>query len=222
MKGMRSSPLFSFLLSCATWRPERFLFAGSERSPLQVARLSDGLDLSVKKYATEIADNKKAREEINELRRERKRFKELMADKKARVTAIDRQVREVVGESQMWLEERGDHAARIEELQHSADTAQEEFFAQCRELKHVMRAFDTVRASPILLTLHKLLQCCSACCFVSSCFGTGAVLDLRRYDRLIAVYWAHTVKHWAHTAVLGSHLAGAHMRCTGLYGAQSA
>ncbi len=93
----------------------------------------------------EIAENKQAREEINELRRERKRFKQLMAQNKARLAAVERQIREIVAESQAWLAERSEYVGRIEELQHSADSAQEEFFAQCRELKHVMRAFDSVR-----------------------------------------------------------------------------
>ncbi len=112
---------------------------------LQVQKLSDALDFAIRKFATEIAENKQAREEINELRRERKRFKQLMAQNKARLAAVERQIREIVAESQAWLAERSEYAGRIEELQHSADTAQEEFFAQCRELKHVMRAFDSVR-----------------------------------------------------------------------------
>uniref|UniRef100_A0A6U2J1Z8 ODAD1 central coiled coil region domain-containing protein n=1 Tax=Hemiselmis andersenii TaxID=464988 RepID=A0A6U2J1Z8_HEMAN len=110
----------------------------------QVQRMRDSLDLSIKKFATEISDNKKAREEINELRRERRRFKQLMAQNKGKLVSIQQQVREVVSESQAWLEERGEYASAIEELQHGADTAQEEFFAQCRELKHVMRAFDSM------------------------------------------------------------------------------
>mmetsp|Transcript_35902 Transcript_35902/g.88341 ORF Transcript_35902/g.88341 Transcript_35902/m.88341 type:complete len:644 (+) Transcript_35902:28-1959(+) len=110
----------------------------------QVQRMSDNLDLSVQRFAKEIADNKKARNEINELRRERKRFKQLMGGNKGRSQAIHQQIKEIVAESQAWLEERAEYAAHIEELQHSADTAQEEFFAQCRELKHVMRAFDSM------------------------------------------------------------------------------
>jgi chromosome segregation ATPase len=111
----------------------------------QVQKLSDALDFAIRKFAMEIAENKQAREEINELRRERKRFKQLMAQNKARLAAVERQIREIVAESQAWLAERSEYVGRIEELQHSADSAQEEFFAQCRELKHVMRAFDSVR-----------------------------------------------------------------------------
>ena len=115
--------------------------------------------MAIRRFATEIAENKQAREEINELRRERKRFKQLMAHNKARLAAVERQIREIVVESQAWLSERSEYAARIEELQHNADTAQEEFFAQCRELKHVMRAFDSVRLSlciPFRFTLHSV------------------------------------------------------------------
>ena len=108
----------------------------------QVQKLTDSLDLSAKRFASEIAENKKARAEINELRRERKRFKQLMSQHKNRLMTVERQVSEVVAESQAYLEERAEYGARIEELQHSSDTAQEEFYAQCRELKHVIRAFD--------------------------------------------------------------------------------
>lgn len=108
----------------------------------QAQKLTDSLDLSAKRFASEIAENKKARAEINELRRERKRFKQLMSQHKNRLQAVERQVSEVVAESQAYLEERAEYGARIEELQHSSDTAQEEFYAQCRELKHVIRAFD--------------------------------------------------------------------------------
>lgn len=108
--------------------------------------MRDALDLSIKKFATEISENKKAREEINELRRERRRFKQLMSQNKARIASMQSQVREVVHESQAWLEERQEYASAIQELQHGADSAQEEFFAQCRELKHVMRAFDQVKS----------------------------------------------------------------------------
>jgi len=111
--------------------------------------MRDALELSVRKFATEISENKKARQEINELRRERRRFKQLMAANKSKIAAMQSHVKEVVKESQAWLEERQEYANAIEELQHGADTAQEEFFAQCRELKHVMRAFDSVICFPL-------------------------------------------------------------------------
>lgn len=110
--------------------------------------MRDALELSVRKFATEISENKKARQEINELRRERRRFKQLMALNKGKIGAMQSHVKEVVKESQAWLEERQEYANAIEELQHGADAAQEEFFAQCRELKHVMRAFDSVIYPP--------------------------------------------------------------------------
>ena len=108
----------------------------------QVLKLNDSLDLSAKRFASEIAENKKARAEINELRRERKRFKQLMLLCKNRLVAVERRVSEIVAEAQADLEERAEYGVRIEELQHSSDTSQEEFYAQCRELKHVIRAFD--------------------------------------------------------------------------------
>jgi len=108
----------------------------------QVEALTDKLDLSAKRFASEIAENKIARAEVNELRRERKRFKQLMSQCKNRIAFVERRVSEVVAESQAYLEERAEYGARIEELQHSSDAAQEEFYAQCRELKHVIRAFD--------------------------------------------------------------------------------
>jgi len=108
----------------------------------QVQKLNDSLDLAAKRFASEIAENKKARGEINELRRERKRFKQLMAQYKNRLIAAERQVSEVVADSQAFLEERAEYGARIEDLQHASDAMQQEFLEQCRELKHVIRAFD--------------------------------------------------------------------------------
>ena len=108
----------------------------------QVQKLNDSLDLAAKRFASQIAENKKARAEINELRRERKRFKQLMAQYKNRTLAAERQVSEVVADSQAYLEERAEYGARIEDLQHTSDTMQQEFLEQCRELKHVIRAFD--------------------------------------------------------------------------------
>ena len=108
----------------------------------QVERLMGNLDHAAKKFATEVAENKKARSEINELRRERKRFKQIMSQHRHRMQTVERQIGDVVAESQAFLDERAEYNGRIEELQHNSDQAQEEFYAQCRELKHVIRAFD--------------------------------------------------------------------------------
>lgn len=110
----------------------------------KVQQLNDSLDLAAKRFASEIANNKTARGQINELRRERKRFKQLMAQYKSRMSNVERQVQQVVGDSQGWLEERQEYVTRIEDLQNQSDSAQEEFLSQCRELKHVVRAFDAM------------------------------------------------------------------------------
>ena len=110
----------------------------------QVGAFQDKLDLYSRKFASLISENKKARWNINELRRERRRFKQLMAQVKNRTTTCERRVKEVVADSHQTLEERGDFAARIENLQHSADAEQDEFLAQCRELKQVIRAFNAM------------------------------------------------------------------------------
>lgn len=67
----------------------------------QVQQLNDSLDLAAKRFASEIANNKTARGQINELRRERKRFKQLMAQYKSRMSNVERQVQQVVGDSQV-------------------------------------------------------------------------------------------------------------------------
>ena len=50
----------------------------------------------------------------------------------------------IVAESQAWLQERAEYVDRIDDLKRVADTGQEEFLAQCRESKQVMRAFDSM------------------------------------------------------------------------------
>uniref|UniRef100_A0A7S4P372 ODAD1 central coiled coil region domain-containing protein n=1 Tax=Guillardia theta TaxID=55529 RepID=A0A7S4P372_GUITH len=110
----------------------------------QVQRLNDNLELVSRKYASEITENKKARSNINELRRERKRFKQIMSRTKARLAIVEKQIQEIIGESQAFLVERAEYASKIEELQHNADTGHREFLSQCRELKQVIRAFDLI------------------------------------------------------------------------------
>ncbi|KAJ1489387.1 hypothetical protein T484DRAFT_2019161 [Baffinella frigidus] len=110
----------------------------------QVQVLQDRLDLHSRRFASQISENKKARWNINELRRERRRFKELMSQVKNRTTSCEKKVSEVVAGSHALLAERGEFAGRIEELQHGVDQEQDEFLAQCRELKQVIRAFDAM------------------------------------------------------------------------------
>ena len=61
-----------------------------------------------------------------------------------RYQEADKEIHRIVGESQSWLSERSEYVERIEDLKRLADTGQEEFLAQCRELKQVMRAFDSM------------------------------------------------------------------------------
>eukprot|EP00960_Hanusia_phi_P074822 768320-Hanusia_phi.AAC.20 len=110
----------------------------------QVQRLNDNLELASRRYASEITENKKARANINELRRERKRFKQIMSRTQTRLSMVEKQIQEIIGESQGFLAERAEYAAKIEELQHNADTGHREFLSQCRELKQVIRAFDRI------------------------------------------------------------------------------
>ena len=106
--------------------------------------MDKNLETATTRFASEIAENKRARAEINELRRERRRFKQVLTQCTSRYQDVEREVHRIVGESQTWLQERSEYADRIEDLKRVADTGQEEFLAQCRELKQVMRAFDSM------------------------------------------------------------------------------
>jgi uncharacterized coiled-coil DUF342 family protein len=78
------------------------------------------------------------------LRRERRRFKQVLNQCTARYQDADKDIHRIANESQAWLSERSEYVERIEDLKRLADTGQEEFLAQCRELKQVMRAFDSM------------------------------------------------------------------------------
>ena len=110
----------------------------------QLEKLDKHLETSTTRFASEIAENKRARAEINELRRERRRFKQVLSSYTNRYQEVEKEIHRIVAESQTWLQERSEYVDRIEDLKRVADTGQEEFLAQCRELKQVMRAFDSM------------------------------------------------------------------------------
>ncbi len=112
--------------------------------PHQIEKMDKNLEICTTRFASEISENKRARADINELRRERRRFKQVLNQCTNRYEEVDKQVHRIVAESQTWLQERAEYVDRIDDLKRVADTGQEEFLAQCRELKQVMRAFDSM------------------------------------------------------------------------------
>ena len=51
--------------------------AGTVELSKQMQKLNDSLELAAKRFASQIAENKKAHAEVNELRHERKRFEQI-------------------------------------------------------------------------------------------------------------------------------------------------